>query len=207
MNKLTKDKKDRLVMTAVMCSFATLVVYVFVISPQRAEIKQSEEKLASGLDLRDTSLRWMRMAPTVRSNLFSKRGDLSESENTMAPVGKFNWFYNTLETFRSAHNVRLVDITREPEIGPVGVLPKFGYETATFGVKFNATYHDFGKFLAEFENTFPQMRVQDLKMGVDPQGALGETNEVVVGAPAGKNSELLAITMKVVTLIKPSASL
>lgn len=199
MNKLTKEKKDRLVMTTVMSCFATLAVYVFVISPQRAEIRQSEEKLATSLDLRDTSLRWMRMAPMVRSNLFAKRGELSESEEIMAPVSKFNWFYNTLESLRTRHNVRLVDITREPEIGTVGVLPKFDYETAAFGVKLNATYHDFGKFLADLENEFPQMRVQDLKLDVEAQAA--------AGGVADKNPELLAITMKVVTLVKPSASL
>lgn len=199
MNKLTKEKKDRLVMTTVMSSFATLAVYVFIISPQRAEIRQNEEKLAASLDLRDTSLRWMRMAPMVRSNLFAKRGELSESEEIMAPVSKFNWFYNTLESVRSRHNVRLVDITREPEIGPVGVLPKFDYETAAFGVKLNATYHDFGQFLADLENEFPQMRVQNLKLDAEAQTA--------AGGAADKNPELLAITMKVVTLVKPSASL
>lgn len=207
MNKLTKEKKDRLVLSAVMTGFASLAIYVFIISPQRTEIRQGEEKLASGLDLRDTSLRWMRMAPTVRSNLFARRGALSDEESTMAPLSKFNWFYNTLESFRSRHNVRLVDITREPEISTIGVLPKFDYETAVFGVKLNATYHDFGKFLAEFENEFSQMRVQDLRIDLDPQIQLQSTTGEVAGQSATKDGELLAITMKVVTLIKPPSAL
>jgi hypothetical protein len=146
------------------------------------------------------------MAPTIDSRLAACRRELEAKQENMAPVDKFKWFYNTLDHFRAQHRVKLIDITREPEIGDIGVLPKFPYQAASFGVKLNARFHDFGAFLADFENAFPDMRVQNLE--IEPESGMHTLGkEPVVSEHHGRATENLAITMRVVTLIKPTAPL
>ena len=207
MNKLTKEKRDRLALIVVAASLIVLALYFFVITPQRDQIQQQEDKIAQSRESLDKNERWLQLAASVRANLSSHRDQLEVRESDMAPLDKFKWFYNTLDEFRSHHDVSLTDITREPEFGEIGVLPKFPYQAAIFGVKLSAAYHDFGKFLANFENQFPYLRVQNLRIELDPAQKLAGTNNVTTTGAGSAESERLAITMKVVTMVKPANSL
>jgi len=87
----------------------------------------------------------------------------------------------------------------------VGNLPKFPYQAATFGVKLSARYHDFGRFLADFENEFPYLRVKNLE--VAPEAAKFGVREEAGLDQRLRSQESLLINMRVVTLIKPAAPL
>ena len=84
------------------------------------------------------------------------------------------------------------------------MLPKFPYQAASFGVKLAARYHDFGAFLADFENRFPYMRVQNLHL--EPVSA-APAEEALSAGERQSHRRTLAITMRVVTLVKPLAAL
>jgi len=86
------------------------------------------------------------------------------------------------------------------------VLPKFPFQSATFGVKISGRFHDFGAFLAKFENKFPYMRVQNIELELEGAGK-GASKESVPQETEASASEPLAITMRIVTLVKPSVVL
>jgi Tfp pilus assembly protein PilO len=205
MSKLSKEKKDKLTLVIGATLGAIMLLYFLVISPQQAERRDQESKIATVRESVEKAERLLRMAPTVRANLNAKRELIEARHEHMAPLDKFKWFYNTLENFRAAYDVNLVDITREPEVAEVKVLPNFPYQSATFGVKLSASYHDFGRFLADFENRFPLMRVENLRMDMDPSSKSSQTN--VTGTAAADAAERLAIAMRVVTLVKPISPL
>ena len=205
MNKLNKEKRDRLALIGVGTALITLLLYFFVISPQRQQIDEHEDKILRTSELLNKDERWLRQRPAIQENLTSHRQMLETRQSEMAPLDKFKWFYNTLESFRSPFDVSLVDITREPEFADVGVLANFPYQAAVFGVKLNATYHDFGKFLGDFENRFPYMRVQNVRLELDPAQKLAGTNSLM--AASADTRERLSITLKVVTLVKPTTPL
>ena len=75
----------------------------------------------------------------------------------------------------------------------VNLLPDFPYKQATFTVAGTARFHDFGRFLADFENEFPHVRVVNLSLDANtPAG--------------GEDAETLNFKMEIVTLIKPTQS-
>ena len=57
-----------------------------------------------------------------------------------------------------------------------------------------AAYHEFGRFVADFENAFPYMRIQNIEL--DPAAASN--------ASAQSDQEKLAFKMEIVTLVNPS---
>jgi hypothetical protein len=84
-----------------------------------------------------------------------------------------------------------------PQIGKeapcdVGVFPTFPYQAAAFGVRGKGYYHDIGKFVADFENSFPYMRIQNLELAPD-------------GGAQAADDETIQFRMEIVTLIKPVA--
>ncbi|MFO1500679.1 MAG: hypothetical protein U1G07_20225 [Verrucomicrobiota bacterium] len=206
MNKLPKEKRDKLMLIAFGTAGILTALYLTLISPQQSSLASYAEKTESAKDRLAKAERWKRMAPGVQSRLDAFRKELEAKQEEMAPVDKFKWFYNTLDKFLAQHRVKLTDITREPVLGEVGVLPKFPFQAASFEVKLRACYQEFGSFLADFENQFPYMRVQNLE--IEPEGASNpafrDGTVVDSGVP---NSNALAITMRVVTLVKPQGNL
>jgi hypothetical protein len=204
MNKIPKEKRDKLVMVAVGTAAILGALYLLVLSTQQRALDDYAQKTAAAMEKLDKAERWLRMAPTVQARLTACQAAVETKQEAMAPVDKFKWFYNTLEKCLAQHQVTLIDITREPELGDVGILPKFPYQAASFGVKISARYHDLGKFLADFENQFPYMRVQNFDIervsSTRMAGKDASRSDRQAASP-----EALSVTMRVVTLIKPNS--
>jgi Tfp pilus assembly protein PilO len=206
MNKLSKEKRDRLVLIILVTGGIVATLYFLVISAQQRTLREYSENTDSAQAKLAKAEHWLRMSPNIQSQLLAARKDLESKEDGMAPVDKFKWFYDLLESSIARHRVKLTDITREPEISDVGVFPKFPYQAATFGVKLNARYDDFGSFLADFENEFPFMRVKNIDLTTEGTAKL-DSRDTASSDLSVRPPETLAITMRVVTLIKPSAPL
>jgi hypothetical protein len=202
MINLPKEKRDKLAILALGTGAVLALLYFFVVAPQKAALREYAQKTDAARDKLAKAEMWHRMAPAIEAQLTAQRRELETRHESLAPVDRFKWFYNTLEAFLAQHRVQLVDITREPEIGSAGVLPAFPYQAATFGVKCRARFHDFGAFLAEFENHFPYMRVQNLEL--EPQSGGSSPPREVRTTSTAPTAQALNITLRVVTLIKPN---
>ena len=49
--------------------------------------------------------------------------------------------------------------------------PSFPFKQVKFTITGTAYYHDLGKFIANFENTFPHIRVVNLQIQPDPSAS------------------------------------
>jgi Tfp pilus assembly protein PilO len=194
--KFSKEKRDKLVLVCVLGLGLLASIYLFVITEQKKALAQLQAQTRTARQNLEKADRWVRMGDSITDSLEANRASLRSREDQMAPLDRFKWFHDLLEDFLKDYQVRLEDITRTPEIGPVGLFPEFPYQAATFGVRMSGTFHEFGTFLADLENKFPLLRVQNLDM--DPQRARGG---------GVRQNESLDIRMRVVTLIRPSESL
>jgi hypothetical protein len=200
MNKLSQEKKERLMMVGVASLGLVAVLYFFVIGAQKATLADLALKTEAVQQKLTKAEFWVRNRTTILGNLDKNRDIAEEKEKGTAPLDKLRWFLNTLNQFKTGYAVDLENYT-DPESADVGVLPKFPYSAAVFGVEFTAYYEDFGRFLADFENHFPYMRVQNIDIRAEASTRM-QTQEI--GAEAEPPGEKLLIKMKVVTLVKPS---
>ncbi|MEY2409955.1 MAG: hypothetical protein QOF48_2625, partial [Verrucomicrobiota bacterium] len=79
----------------------------------------------------------------------------------------------------------------------VGLLAKFPYRAAVFHVRGTAFFHDFGRFVADFENTFPYMRIQNIDLEPSSSSLGDHTNP--------NDKEKLSFKMEIVTLVNPNS--
>ena len=135
----------------------------------------------------------------IQNDLDTASRELKSIENQMASGDLYSWIIVTLNKFRSAYKVDIPNFTRE-QVAEVGVVPEFPYKAATFVVRGSAYYHDLGRFLADFENQFPYIRMQNLE--IEPLG-------IPAATPTQRpvDQEKLSFKMEVVALIKPVAAL
>ena len=216
MNKLSKEKRDKLILVCIGIIAVLGVLYTFVLGAQKDSLATLQTKITgaqSKLAKAETSLR---AADSIEATLNENKKEIEVRQEKMAPQGQYYyWFLKLVDQFRKDEKLDssfIVDITM-PEFVDAGLLPKFPYKAASFGLRLNGEFHEIGKFIAALENTFPYFRVQNIKL------APNKTPSPVPGAqPGAPVSPLTTLTspmepivpetklvadVKIITLIKP----
>jgi hypothetical protein len=199
MAKLSKEKRDRLILVFLGAGALIVGLWQGVIKTRQTHLADSRTRLMAAMDKLEKATTRVRHAAGVAADLEVARKNLAAVEDTMASgVDLYSWAILLMEKARTGHAVNVIDVTR-PTKGDVGMLAQFPYDAAIFTVRGSAHYHDFGKFLADFENRFPYFRVQNLLLG---PGSEGPADSETSGARSGE--EKVIFKLDIITLIKPN---
>jgi len=187
MNKLSKEKRDKLILVCMGFGAVLLLIGLMFIRPEYAAIKSiqadttaKQQKLAN---MQDT----INKASTLTNALRETSATLAQSESDMATGDPNAWIYDTIRGFKTQYKMD-ISIASPTSIGDVDLIPKFPYKQLKVSVNGTAYYHDLGKFIASFENNYPHGRICNLL--IHPSG----------------DGEKLSFSMDIVALIKPSQS-
>ena len=140
MNKLPKDKRDKIILIGMGTVVACAAIGFFVINAQRAtlvnvrkEAEKSREQVTRGEAM-------VKAQATVQQQFDEASLALKTREAGMAvPNDMYFWFIQTLNGFRADHKVEIPQFGRETP-SEVACLPKFPYQAATFTVRGTAYY-------------------------------------------------------------------
>ena len=194
MKKLPKEKRDRLILVCLGTCAIMIGLYFGLISTQQKSLeamakrrKDQETKLSNGQRL-------VGNAAQIQKNLETAVGRLKAVESTMPSGDMYSWVILTVNTFKENYKVEIPQFSREVS-AEVGMYAKYPYRAAIFNLRGTAHFHDFGRFVADFENTFPYMRIQNIEL--DPSAASN--------ASLQSDEEKLAFKMEIVTLVNPVA--
>jgi len=199
MVKRSKEKRDRLIVLIIGTLAVVSGLWFGVIKTRRQQLEDSKGRLEEAKDKLDKAKARVQQAERVELEKEAAARKLKVIEQTMASgVDLYSWAYLLLEKTRAGHEVNIIDVTR-PAKGEVGMLAQFPYDAAIFSVRGTAFYHQFGKFLADFENQFPFFRVQSLSLSP------GSESSVASDDSSGRvGNEMLQFKMDIVALIKPT---
>jgi len=199
MLRLSKEKRDKLILMAVGTIALVIGLWFGVINTRKDQLVLSRTRLEKAKDKLDKAKRMVSMAAQAEAAMETATRKLKTVEDTMASGDLYPWALLLLEKARAGHEVKIIEVAK-PGKGEVGLLAQFPYEAAMFTVRGTAFYHDFGKFLADFENRFPYFRAQNLSLTAAPEAAAGADGS----AHAAEDREKLTFKMDVVALIKPN---
>jgi hypothetical protein len=189
-SKLPKEKRNQLILVVLVTFSAISGLGFGLINFQ----KENLVRLAVRKTTAETKLAQMEDAvkntARIQSDLAEAKQTLSQLESDIAPSGDlYSWLISTIRSFKVPYKV---EIPQYSQIGPTtetSMLPGFPYKQASMTVAGKAHFHDLGRFVADFENRFPHIRIVNLALDVD-----GNPQEV----------EMLAFRMDIVTLVKPN---
>lgn len=189
MAKLSKDKRDRVILVALVSVFAMAATWILLVRSEQEKLKQMDVEARNIDEQINGTRRLISQKDEFDKRLRKVKSELDERESGMANGDRFIWFVSMLNKFKANYAVEIPQISPET-IGTVELFPEFPYQTATFKVAGSAHFYDFGRFLRDFENQHPYFQVQNLNLEPD----------------ATPNSEKVTFRMDVVTLIKPAKS-
>lgn len=194
MTKLPKEKQNQLILVFLGTAMVIAGLWFGLITLQQAKIKQIAARTKSTQEQIDKVQKVVAEADQVKAGLKTSGDRLARIESGMATGDLYSWIVTAIKQFNVP--TYKVDMPQFgiPVVQKVSVLPDFPYEQATVSVAGTAYFEDFGKFLADFENHFPYMRVSSLVL--EPVGSSpGSTAE---------ERERLSFHMEIVALIKPN---
>lgn len=193
MNNLPKEKRDRFILVILLTAGILAGLYFGIIRLQMGTVRALKAKQ----DDAQTKIRKMdddvKNAKEISAKLISASNTLWQVEADMASGSDL--YASVIRTIRQFSAGYKVDIPQFGQLtGPTDMtlFPKFPYKQVTISISGTAFFHDFGKFLADFENRFPNIRVHNLSLEPGPALLPGE-------------NEKLSFRMDVITLVKPSA--
>lgn len=190
MNKLSKEKRQQLILVALATLLIIAGFWYGIINWQKAKLQELSQSLGKAQQRLSKVQQAVRAAEKIEADLKAASLKLSAIENSMASGDLFSWFVLMLREFQSRYKVDIPQISPEPP-SEVNLLANFPYKQITYIVRGTAYYNELGKFLADFENQFPYMRVQNLEMQPNLSSTPGE-------------NEQLAFKLEIVTLVKPT---
>jgi hypothetical protein len=129
----------------------------------------------------------------MEADLAERKKSIDAVEEDMASGDLNAWIINTLRTFKAGYKVELPQFSPVSQVSDMQLIPNFPYKQATITVAGSAHFHDLGKFLSDFENQHPHMRIMNLTL----DGSPGATTD---------SAERLNFKMEISTLVRPSAS-
>ncbi len=191
--KISKEKRDQLIASIMGTVMLVVAGWMFLITPSVKKLKMTAAKSEENEKTLQAHRKLLVERSQVEIELQAVSKRLQELEAQMVSGDPSIWIRERLNEFRAQapYGVDIRTISQATE-GEMGMLPDFGYKAMIFGATGLAFYHDLGRFLGDFENRYPYVRVQNLI--VNPDNTLGFD---------GPDREKLAFQFEIVVLIKP----
>jgi hypothetical protein len=191
--KISKEKRQKLVVVGMLTAGAVIGLWLGVIRAQQQSLKALGEKTKHAASTLQLMKQTIQSAERLQSQLAEGETKLGKMEEGMATGDLYSWAITTIRQFKLPYKV---DVPQYSQIdGPkdVTLLPQFPYKQVTMTIGGTAQFYDLGKFLADFENQYPYLRVQNL------------TLEPVSGLLATER-ERLSFKLDIVMLVKPTTT-
>ena len=188
MKWLPKEKRNPFI-TVVVITAAILGLLGFgLLRSQSDTLKSVASSKQAAADQLQSMEKAIKDAGVITNELNAATAALAQAEADMASGDLYSWAYNSLRAFKQPYKVEIPEIGHPVE-GEVDLIPGFPYKQMRFTVSGSGYYHDIGKFVADFENAFPHIRVANLTMD-----------------PAAIEGERLSFRMEIIALVKSNAS-
>jgi Tfp pilus assembly protein PilO len=189
-SKLSKEKKSHLLLVAII-TFAALASIGFGLvryqKDQLAKLDERKEKLKAELSrMNDT----IRRKGEIKKSMDVVIEKLDERELGMARGDLYAWFIDVIGRYKSGYKLEIPQTSPATPAARCTLIPKFPYNQSSVTIAGTGHYHDIGRFVADFENHYPFVRL--LNLNIEPSSTA-----------SGADREKLSFRADIVALVKP----
>lgn len=193
MNSLSKEKRNQLVLAVLLTVGGVAGLWFGLIRFQQQSLALLAQSKISSEQKLEQVRQTIEAADVIETQLAESQKRLAKIESTMASGDLYSWTINTLRQFKLGYKIEIPQFSQIDGPKEMNMLPNFPYKQANMTISGTAFYNDLGKFIADFENQFPYMRV--LNLTLEPMPPL-----------AGSEREKLSFRMEIAALVKTTAS-
>jgi Tfp pilus assembly protein PilO len=193
--KISKEKRNQLIILSVIAVLVLVGIWYLLIRGQNVALAQISGKIAQARENQRRMVQTMKAADRISEDFEAAAEKMTVIEKGMATGDYYSWMYNTIKEFKNSYRVEIPQFSTV-DVGDCSLIYKFPYKQVRMTISGSAFYHDFGRFIADFENHFPHMRLQNLEL------SSGATR----GNSTDREREKLSFRVDVIALAKPNDS-
>lgn len=160
---LSKEKQIALLKFGAVAALALFALWYFLVHSAQVRLSEKEKTSKDLAKKIAEKTAVVERAREIESQLGTRTRELRALEAQMVNGDIYLWIQKTLRDFEIPDQL---EFTRYDPPQMVNPEPPFKgpYKVASFSVNGTATYHDLGTFLANFENSYPHIRIRRLEM-------------------------------------------
>jgi Tfp pilus assembly protein PilO len=193
MNKLSKEKRQQLVLVVLLALAAVAGIWFGLIKNQQSGLKKlSDQRAAAAMKFEEVK-RAIANADQIETQATEAGRRLATLEEGMASGDLYAWMITAIREFKLPYKVEIPQFSALDGPKEMTMLAQFPYKQASITIIGTAGFYDLGRFIADFENQHPYMRI--LNLSLEPASTVGSGER-----------ERLAFRMEIVALVKPGAS-
>jgi Tfp pilus assembly protein PilO len=176
MKQLPPKKRNQLAIVLICAAGLIVLVYIALIQPQNDLNRELKAKTNAEIVRLQQMKSEIKEMDATTSTLAEWEQQLHVAEQDLVSGDPFAWAYDTLRHFnKSSYHVDIPTVS-QPTLGNVNLPPQFPYRQVKFSLNGTAQYQDLGRFIADFENKFPHIRLNNLTLepSSTPDGGAAE---------------------------------
>ena len=189
---IPKRKYHQMLMLVMGTGSATALIWFAFLNPAISSLKATTEQIAQWTGKLKTEKQHLGLAERFKNDVVTATMKLQAIEDEMPQGDLYRWVIKILLPFQAQHNVEFSSF-EPPQVEYLSRWPNVSYKSSMFSVVGVATYHNFGKFLADFENTYPYLTLRALEL--EPAG--GNTG-------SSEDERNLRFKIEFITPVKPT---
>ncbi len=193
MRRLSKQKKQQLLLTVLVTLTVLTGIWFGLIRVQQQSIVKVKEKTVAARKQLDSVKTTITRAEEIEASLTQGREVLSQIEENMADGDLYAWLITRIREFKTPYRIDIPQFSQINGPRPVDILPAFPYKQAGLTIAGTGRFSDIGMFICDFENQHPFWRLSNVVL------------EPATAGTAGDN-EKLSFRMDVLALVKPAGT-
>jgi Tfp pilus assembly protein PilO len=159
--KLSADKRNKLIMVAVATVIIIGLLWYYLIGALNTKLTEFKEKQAAAEEQRKKIDTAAKNSAKIEASLNLATEKLTAIKQEMASGDLYSWMYTTIKNFTRPYHVDIPQFSTV-ETSDNTLISKFPYKQVKITLNGSAYFHDFGRFLSDFENQFSHFRVENL---------------------------------------------
>lgn len=175
MKRLSKQKRDQLILVAVVTLAVVAALWFLLIHAQKDELQTlHDDKIkeeTKAVQMHDK----IKNNKVIEEQLADVQRKLADQEQDMASGDLYASMVNTIRKFKLLYRLDIPQFSPASSVTDVDLLPKFPYKQVRITIAGTGYYEDIGKFIADFENQYSASRILNLELtptsvpGTDPE--------------------------------------
>lgn len=173
MIKTDIPKKQQILLIALGTAFIIVILLYTLIHFLQRIRESANDKIDSSQAKLDKYRSMVAKSDAIQTMMTNLWQEVEIVEVSVPKGDVYLWMLKNVEKFGAGSKIEFNQV-EPPRSGEPDSIPTLPYPTAVFTVSGVAYYHDFGLFLADFENSFPFARLQSLDLEPAAYGRAGD---------------------------------
>jgi Tfp pilus assembly protein PilO len=164
MKRLSKEKRDKLILVCVITLMVLAGLWFLVIRSQQESLRSLREQKTTKETKTGEMHEKIKGASAIATQLDEVNAKLAEKEQDMVSGDYYASLVNTIRKFKLPYKLDIPQFSPAASVADVDLLPKFPYKQVRIAISGTGYYEEIGKFIADFENEYTASRIVNLEL-------------------------------------------